>query len=116
MEGMSPTSASPRASLSAQTEGRSRETETPGGGSWRAVSTARWRAWAQQLSYGLVRQSKNGQDLFVRQEERLFFHHVAIAASPGFFVGNVRSAAPLSGMSAANVCRSRVLLGHFHHG
>src|SRR5262249_20781489 len=33
IEGISPTSASPDASFSAQTDGRSRETNTPGGGS-----------------------------------------------------------------------------------
>ena len=34
IEGISPTSASPEASFAAQTEGMSRETATPGGGSW----------------------------------------------------------------------------------
>ena len=34
IEGISPTSASPDASFAAQTDGRSRETSTPGGGSW----------------------------------------------------------------------------------
>ena len=35
IEGMSPASASPRASFSAHTAGKSRDTETPGGGSLR---------------------------------------------------------------------------------
>jgi hypothetical protein len=49
MEGMSPTSASPRASLSAHTEGRSRETETPGGGSWSRPQT-RGRAFKKSTT------------------------------------------------------------------
>ena len=37
-------------------------------------------------------------------------------ASAGILRGKFCSAAPLKSMSAANVCRSRVLLGHFHQG